>query len=666
MKTVFIPLTTKRSDRHDILCDDGELAISTGFPIDENASGGNTIIPWDGEVPPDNGSSSFPAERYPLLEARFSLRREGLPPYSADGIDYPSLKTTVTTTLTSAGLAAEARDALAGITRAAEKAGLHLSPFLAYAAWRLDDGSNVMPTPPVLMIPNAGNILMRVTEGEAAGESRTVIFSPLIAVCSLGVSFSAIPEELPADIRGIDIFISGPLPFADTGSPPSGPATFDVTTSLSVSGTAWGADSDTHPTASHERGYIFPAFPPSDNIAETLKAEFRHSATFPAGIPGSGYHNARVSAGNPANPDYLCHAEISPKGATAVGSRLVAWGGSVVYPAATADVTAPPRFMFHPDPGIAEMAVRASIPPLTLRYPMIPHPTLSGSYYFRGFLSDPSSEIFAGEIPQTRKTDCPSMIAASREGKHNIFDNGRLSRYAIPDILAASEAHKTSTVSAYAGSMIYCFTEKGVFLAGMGEKGGFRSLGMLGEQHANGIVATMENGVAFVASGGIYSAQPAKTVCISDALAEMHDDGEWQEWLSEARLGYDFSRRLLIAAGRNTAYAHYTPDSSWHRLDEKSADRSEGKASFVTRPLKLGDAAKRKRILGFEIIGAEAEVWKIEGSDNLVTWETEAEGKGAAEGLYGEPRRFRRVSATLRAPVSGDTPALLIRYEDIS
>ena len=101
MKTVLIPLSTRRSDRHDLLCPDGEIAATTGFPDNDTDNDSADIlspIPWDGRIP-DPGYPDFPANPYPKLEAVFSLRRVGLPPYSPSGSDFPALKTAVKATL---------------------------------------------------------------------------------------------------------------------------------------------------------------------------------------------------------------------------------------------------------------------------------------------------------------------------------------------------------------------------------------------------------------------------------------------------------------------------------------------------------------------------------------------------------------------------------------
>ena len=154
-----------------------------------------------------------------------------------------------------------------------------------------------MPTPPVLLLPNAGNILMRVLEGEASGDSRTIIFTPLIALCELGVSIPALAPTIPGDVRAIDIFISDPLPYADTENPPSGPVTFNASATFSLSALSWGGDTRTHPDADRERGYLFPALPPSDNLSRLLAASFHHVASLPLSAVGGGFMPAQAARG---------------------------------------------------------------------------------------------------------------------------------------------------------------------------------------------------------------------------------------------------------------------------------------------------------------------------------------------------------------------------------
>ena len=668
MKTVLIPLSTRRSDRHDLLCPDGEIAATTGFPDNDTDNDSADIlspIPWDGRIP-DPGYPDFPANPYPKLEAVFSLRRVGLPPYSPSGSDFPALKTAVKATLDDDEKPREAGKALSAVLADAGLAGLHTRPFLAYAAWRLDDGSHVMPTPPVLLLPNAGNILMRVLEGEASGDSRTIIFTPLIALCELGVSIPALAPTIPGDVRAIDIFISDPLPYADTENPPSGPVTFNASATFSLSALSWGGDTRTHPDADRERGYLFPALPPSDNLSRLLAASFHHVASLPLSAVGGGFMPAQAARGACAVPDYLCHAVLKPEGCCKVGNRLAAWGGSVSYPAAHMSMPAAPPFLFHPDPGCDAVALECGDTGKTLRYPLRRHPSLHGSYYFGGFAASAPTEEWSGVIPVARRVSAPGMLAMSRSGRQTVFEASMTDFRLLPEIRGASEAHKISTMSGYGGRMLYCLTAEGVYLAGIAEGGPWRVLGMLGGQRCSGVMAEMENGVAFVASGGIYMAQPTRIVCISDALAGVVGDGKWHGWLDTVRLGYDYGHRRLIAVGEDgdggrSAYAWMSGGAVWMPL-RRQVEGEVSVATFVTRPLKLGDGGERKRVVSIGVYGGEVAGWRLEGSDNLTYWEEEASGAGYVEGLCGMPRRFWRVSATLRTPVTPAGLFLRISY----
>ena len=236
----------------------------------------------------------------------------------------------------------------------------------------------------------------------------------------------------------------------------------------------------------------------------------------------------------------------------------------------------------------------------------------------------------------------------------------------LPEIRGVSEAHKISTMSGYGGRMLYCLSAEGVYLAGIAEGGPWRVLGMLGGQRCNGVMAEMENGVVFVASGGIYMAQPTRIACISDALAGVVGDGKWHGWLNTACLGYDYGHRRLIAVGEDgeggrSAYAWMSGGSAWMPL-RHHAEGEVSMATFVTRPLKLGDGGVRKRVLSIGVYGGDVAAWRLEGSDNLSYWEEEASGTGYVEGLCGMPRRFWRVSATLRPPVASDSLFLRISY----
>ena len=666
MKTVLIPLSTRRSDRHDLLCPDGEIAATTGFPDTDNDSG-DILSPgfWDGKIP-DPGYPAFPANPYPKLDAVFSLRRTGLSPYSPSGSDFPAFKTTVNATLDDDGKSLEARKALSAVLADAELAGLHTRPFLAYAAWRLDDGSHVMSTPPVLLLPNAGNILLRVLEGEASGDSRTIILTPLIALCELGVSIPALAQTIPGDVCAIDIFISAPFPYADTENPPYGPVTFNVSASFSLSALSWGADSRTYPDADGERGYLFPALPPSDNLSRMLAASFHHVASLPLSAIGGGFMPAQGIRGVVAVPDYLCHAVLTPKGCCKAGNRLVAWGGTVNYPAPLLIMPAAPVFLFHPDPGCDAVALECGDTGRILRYPMRRHPSLHGSFYFGGFAASAPAEGWSGGMPVARRVAVPGMLAVSRSGRQTVFEAAMTDFRLLPEILGASEAHKISTMSGYGGRMLYCLTAEGVYLAGIAEGGPWRVLGMLGGQRCNGVMAEMENGVAFVASGGIYMAQPTRIACISDALAGVVGHEGWHGWLAAVSLGYDYEHRRLIAVGEDgeggrSAYAWMSGGSAWMPL-RHHAEGEVSMATFVTRPLKLGDGGVRKRVLSIGVYGGDVAGWRLEGSDNLSYWEEEASGTGYVEGLCGMPRRFWRVSATLRPPVASDSLFLRISY----
>lgn len=659
-KSVTIPVIFDCSDEHDLRCSDGEVAVASGFPTDEDST--STIEIWDGNIPVAE-TETFSDNPYPPLQATFSLQRTGLPPYSPSGDDYPELKLSSPANPDDDERRSLALAALDAILRDAEMTGHHTSPFLICAAWRLDDGSHTSPTAPELLIPNAGNILMRLLEGESDGNTRTMVFTALLRICRAGISVAPPASPLPSDISGIDIFTTPAIPHADTESLPAGPQTLDGAKSFTISATRWGDDREENPATSREKGFRFAALPDSDIADRLLKSEFRLAASLPLDVIGNGYIAIDTKAGGGKfTPDYLCHSRISPKGHTAMGYRRVAWGGKITFPAAVITTRIPCRFLFHPDRGVATAAVTVTSTGETFRCPLTPHPSLYGSYYFRGFTETPVAETYTGILPSDRTVECPGMVMASRSRHRDIFDSANLNIGIAGEVLHVSEAHKTSTVSTYAGKMIYLFTPQGVYLAGMDDDSPFRLLGLLGGQKCLGQVTPMENGVAFVATGGIYQALPTKTVCLTDSLVGQWSRERRQQWLSGVRIGYDFPQRRLIASGPDGDYALHAEADGWKELVMRGPEDVAANPGFTTRPLKFGDCNIRKSITMLEICGCSPASWRLEGSDNLTDWETETEGMEPTCGLTTFPRYFWRVSVTVNGECHPGSLFLRISY----
>ena len=100
--------------------------------------------------------------------------------------------------------------------REVTEAGLFAEPFFALAAYRLADGSHILPSPPVLMTPNSG---VPIVSGSADFSVATMKMSVAAAVCAL--QWRVKPQESLSRWAGVishlDIFISRPVSLSAPG-----------------------------------------------------------------------------------------------------------------------------------------------------------------------------------------------------------------------------------------------------------------------------------------------------------------------------------------------------------------------------------------------------------------------------------------------------------------
>lgn len=608
-----------------------------------------------------DGSYSCLGDSLPVPKPDFSLRRVALTPHTGAAGDLPVFNVT-------AGdrEAAQATEFAMRFDSDAAEAGLFTTPLLALCALRLADGWHAMPSPPLLLIPNAGRVCVSRSDLSTAETAALTLHR---RSCALGMRL-AIDGELErwrGIVAGIDVFVAT-LPAGYDAEKASGLQTLpSADADFSLSGLAFGSEQPLRNVEEARlRGYILAATAPAEMAMRLATAADFHRILSIDADEAAGYadyidltphcrHHSRWLTAESYSPDYSCYTRRLPGGCSSTGGRLTAWGGSRMAPEAVCSPRLAPRFIFHPDPE-ATRCETASFGVVSLTR----HPSLYGSYAVAAFAPLSISETPDGGMPLPSSAATPNLLMTSRSGCPFIFPLKNTVSLPCGMIRALAPAMRSSLSTAYGGGFLLAFTSEGVSLLGARDEGAYIPLGFLGSRRLLGrrALAMTAEGTAFAADGGIFIVGSGSLKEITGNLPSLSTDDGSSLPDATSIMVYDFpSRSLYLLTGSHT-YCRCETDGKWRMADESpsrlpSLPVTPTEVRFSTRSIKLGDAERLKRLTGVALRGRFIEsrcVLTLEGSDDLSRWLTLAKGPGAIHGLAGTPWRFfrLRVAATLR------------------
>lgn len=601
-----------------------------------------------------DGSYSCLGDSLPAPEPDFSLRRVALAPHTGAAGDLPVFNVAAGDKEASAATAFAMRfdDDAAG-------AGLFTTPLLAICVLRLADGSHAMPSPPQMLIPNAGRVCVSRSDLSTA---ETAVLTLHRRSCALGMrlAIDGAMEKWSGIVAGVDVFVAT-LRAGYDAETVSGLQTLpSADADYSLSGLTFGCEEPLRNVEQARlRGYILSANGPAEMAMRLAAAADFHRILSIDADEVTGYADyvdltpycrphSRWLAAETYTPDYSCYTRRMPTGCSSAAGRLTAWGGSRMAPAPVGSPRLAPRFIFHPDPE-ATCCEISSFGVVSLSR----HPTLYGSYAVAAFAPLPISETPDGGLPIPSSVATPNLLMTSRIGSPFIFPLGNTVMLPCGEIKGVAAAMRSSLSTAYGGGFLLAFTSEGVSLLGARDDSTHTPLGFLGARRllSHRSLAVTAEGTAFAADGGIFLVGSGSIKEITGNLTAIATDEPSAIPDAETVMVYDFPSRSLYLLTGSHCYCRRETDGKWRTADDDPSrlpvqTAKPSQVSFATRAIKLGDAESLKRVTGVELRGrfdGSRCSMTLEGSDDLSRWFLLASGGGAIHGLAGSAWHFFRL-----------------------
>lgn len=678
-------------------CADGEIADSvnvrvssgSGFP---EGSGENGVEDGSGF---QDGSSAFTSALSEAPKVEFGLARRVVAGWQ-NHLSNPPSAIVAAGTPSEEGWGARAMETLVRYCSDAMSQGLFVAPFLAIYAFRMHDGSRILPGPPVLMIPNSS-----APEIGANGdwESAEMKMTVAAAACSLQfrVGGSAEVKASGCGITHLDILVSLPVMTYDQKGEPvcrhrRVPAVFSHSLGPDGKCREHRVCGDSFPVG----WQAAPLSPGLIGAAIADASEFRLLSSVPLSSlsDSDDFSDVVMNCGSPDSlgsceaysPDYAHLQGIAADYSRMVSGRLTLCGLHLTLPApfppsvfsprsdgvsdSGRERTAvevetvkdgevlrcslcaagedseylaaqPPRWAFYPDPDARKLT--AVTPSGSWSVDLRRHPKLHGSYYYGGLGIEtaPGFSIGGSILPEETPAACvratynvPSGIWRSEVGNRFFFPRRLLARLEIGRAIALCRAFRASGLIATTSPTLYLFTDEGVFLLKEMADGSLRDAGLIGAY-------VLRDSCSFRVGGGSV------------------------EFVDES------GNLLRIEGTKIKPYADTSASSSPGREAGMlliSAENPEEDVVFSTRVLKLGSPCERKRIGAVELIGtgeAEGFLIVLSGSDNLRDWREIARSSlGRLSGLWQHRYRYFRVSISGRLAAGESLEGLLFRLRE--
>lgn len=645
MKTFSIPFRL-RSGKSDYACPDGEVAMTENLHVEEYSQTASDTGSF-GSVVPEPVSFSLP----PAPEVEFSLKREVLDGWNIHPEMFPS-QIVEKDEATESGWGKNAMQLLSRFEKDVKNRNLFFEPFFVMSALRLKDGSRVMPSPPVLMIPNSG---APVVSGTDNFDVETMKMDILAAVCRLQWRVR-IPEELKrsADVSVVDILVSEAIPMYSRKCVAAG---FHRGECLNFTHCS-DADGSSAEKRVATGGIVQGWQPESSSEAEILKTmlatvEFHLVSELAlAGLTSTEEFvdvdfNCggldMMSAYEPYRPDFMHLSDVTAAGGGMISGRMTVWGMTVVSPlplplsrsaAHTSDDGYNPRWVFHPDP-YAE-SYRYTVGNEVREVPLRRHPVFYGSYYWGGMNADVTAVTIVPETPslEARTVRLPDAVWRSAKGSRMLFPDNLLMRLDVGNVIAVCRAFRSSGLVATTSPTVYAFTTDGVFLLKEMDDGTLRDAGLICSY-------VLRDAGAYVVKGR--------------SVEFLTADGEV--------MTIDGSTVKSKSNASGVAPSISKTDVAFSAVDVNKMCR------LTTRPVKLGDAEGWKRVMSVRLRG-DFDPGRcrmaIYGSGDLRIWKKIAGKTGSAiAGMWTPFYRFYKIEAEFYLSESETVQGFAVSTNDI-
>lgn len=697
---VISVLLKRTSAAGDYSCADGEIDRCEGLKVlssvavnpdgDGGAHGGEDGGGSSSGPGQDSVSQIFPT--MPFVE--FSLKRDVLPGWHSIPEMLPQ-KEVESGDSGSKGWGKRASELMETMIDEARDAGLHVEPFFALAALRLADGSHVSPSVPVLMVPNSE---APPVEGDADLSVGKMTMRVAAATCRLTCRITNCKEfsKWKGKVTHVDIFVSDPVALYDRKAEFVGchrVQTANFTHSLDstgkncermvcdvVLGQAWCP----RPVASSSLGLQLSAIREFRHVAEVAIEDVigcQDSEGFAVEDIGRFQLTADAYV-----PDYMMLRDVQARGMTEFSGRVSLYDLTM-----TVAAVPPARCMAAPFSGVADAAERIAAEveirrggetlrsvrslgekieigedcfPRWLFFPdedaicmrivsgsaayVVPlrrHPSLRGAYWWCGGFGKAtlaemgvriSGTVLPADAPESLFRDVyrmPSAVWCSLKGNDMAFPDALFMPLDVGRIIYLCRAFRSSGLVATTSPTAYAFTSDGVFLLKEMDDGTLRDAGLICDYVLSDPSTVRREGrvLEFVETGG-------ETVRIEGtSVKTLSGNGGASGSSSSSSAG-----RSVVVCGEGDGVDGY----------------------FVTRPIKLGDGEKLKRIFALEprgtCAGSKLRLTAY-GSADLRRWRPLASRRGSIRGLWGPRIRFVKVRVEGRLSAADTVEALVFR-----
>lgn len=675
-----------RSESGEYSCPDGEIeSLENGEVI-----GVNNVMSRDYENP-DNDKEQIGGEESegysvdlpmpPVLE--FALRHKVLPGWNIHVTMLPS-KEVECDVHTEDGWGIKAQEVLNEFMKECRHRNYFVEPFMVICALRTEDGHHILPSSPVLMIPNGK---APSTVGNSDFSENKMDMRVVAAPCSLCVRIRELYniKEWNGRIQSLDIFVTASIPLYERGSEMKGchrEGSSQYTHSYGEDGVScerrltseifpqvWTPEekSDGVKSASIMCADTFRMVKSIPLNSLSISNDFTEVVMDGAGLDGfeslplirpnyvmhkgvMGMHkriiSGRVTLSDlrfklPLNTPFAamvnCVSGVGAEGDGRVATEVeFRKGGNTLHSSRmengvfktelTEDTL--PRWLFYPDPDARKLTLITKDG--SISFPLTKHPTLHGSYYW------------CGGLDLSRPEGDEVTISATHLGE-NDAEYERRESYEMPDGIWRSEKIEDGTgesIVFHDNLLMRLDVERVVACARA-----FR---------ASGLVATTSPTVYAFTTDGIFLLKEMEDGTFRDA-------GLMADYVLRDGGSFRINGRMcefLTTTGKHmyidgTVVKEYTSVSGMSVLSGDLAKRvrivSSGSGKNVvvmTRAMKLGNPEEKKRVRRVEIRGnIERNKCRLEiyGSCDLRKWTLLAKGGAAVGGIWGPGVRYVKV-----------------------
>lgn len=465
----------------------------------------------------------------------------------------PSIKIEAPKTKDTDGWRAKASEALSKFLKTADAAHLAVSPFLALSALRLTDGSHILPSSPVLLLPNTSAPNLEGPD-DLSVDSMTLSITAKAGRLRCRVAIEPGLLALSDRIEALDIFISAPLPLYDAAAPllashraagSTAPLSWLTTPLTDSEFTARLLSTVSFRMISSIPLKELPDYasftdvnfnvPELTDVAEVsaFKPDFlqHQSITAATGCSFSGRLTlADLTLTLPAPPPAATlmpheNSSLSPAAveieSVKQGLTLHASAFNPTHPNVNLSDTNLPKWIFIPDPDARKIIFITSS--ATYIFPFKRHPLLNGAFYWCGAtegcgladspgvkkLSVPLPTPLPAKYLNRDSYRLPGAIWRSAKGSTLRFPDGLLMNPETDRVIALCRAFRASGLVATTSPTAYLFTTRGIYLLKEMDDGTLRDAGLIANYILSSPSTLISSGTTLYFTAISTSSKPA-------------------------------------------------------------------------------------------------------------------------------------------------------------